>query len=334
MKKPYKKPLIITSISIIGTITLLFLAFMFGVFIAPFKFAEFFENAGFDNIAYNLYNRALKNTKIGDEMHFMVKKAIDRNNKADVIYYAGRIFDLDDKDYYSLVSFFSSENIKDLNKELNNFDENGKQKSRAQIIKDSGGVAQLEINDTKRLLVANENNYLKNAFVSALINSGRTKEAIEFAAADLKGYINGNKQIDATNSFVYSQIFNLGLLTGGAFADSNEVLKNLQTFYDKLKRVLTNETAEFLSKPNEGAGRELERLNLQLLNNRLMEVGNIINMELYNGAGEDGRKLEADIKAAKDAIKELSKLRSYSPIITNLTQDKYVMSETIVNWMA
>lgn len=176
MKKNSSKSLIIktslTVVSIILSILLVLIAVFYLFF--PSSLADFNKNLGFNTIASSLYKKDYDNSKNIDSLHKAVSLSIFTNNYSRVIDYYEILED--DANYSSLMARLNTNAMK------------------------------LEYNNVIKSTLINNDNYLKNGYIKALINKNNSNLAFTYAYSNSN--LSGDINYLSLGNYLFSNFFN------------------------------------------------------------------------------------------------------------------------------
>ena len=243
--KNYKNMIIKTSIfTLLSMIVLTIILCLVMTFIFPKNFGDFFYNLGNSNISAQLYYRAYQKDKDINLCYRALNVSISGNDSQKIIEY---YTELERNEDYQ--DFISSIKIKYEN--LN--------------------IAVLE-----KSAILNEEQYLKNAYIKALILTDNQMDAYSKSLKYFEDYIN----FDLKNQGVYtlhyfvdnSSIANFETVPQGY---TLSLIESMQDYFDK--------TVELFNE-NKNANTNLTKAYLLALGNRIITVGQNIN-KVYENLG-------------------------------------------------
>lgn len=169
--------------------------------------AKSFDKLGMQSFAYGCYDHGYKSSKKIDNQHFMFEKSVNYGYTKQVLYYGERMLSNADFEAFCIETSAS------------NFDK------AERFCADNSVVGNSK---TKLLLsVMNEENYVKNQYVKALIKAGRLDDAFSFAMNDIKE--------ESSKSIVTSDAtFSLAsVVNAGKKLATNEI-EIVRDYYEKL----------------------------------------------------------------------------------------------------
>lgn len=176
-------------------------------FTAPLFMAKNFERWGMSSFAYGCYDRAYKASEKIDQQYVMFEKAVNYGYNKHVLYYSERIIANADFEAFCIVT------------NTTNNEKAEKFCTENSII----GNSKIKL----LLSVSNEENYIENQYVKALVKAGKINQALSFAMADVKEEISrSNVSYDVT--FLLLNVVNAGEKL--SISDTQQVT----LLYDKL----------------------------------------------------------------------------------------------------
>ncbi len=240
--------------SLATSLAVVFLVMSTLSFVAPAFMAKKFDEWGMSSFAFGCYDHAYGNSDDINDQYFMFEKSVNMNYPKYISRYADKILSHSNLDEFCVAT--NSINIK-----------------KAEDFCRANNV----IGDAKtRLLlsVMNEENYIKNKYVSALIQTERLDEAFNFAFDDIKDQSVAGVKYDDT--FALSSVVKAGKKL------TEQEAEVVRVFFDKLKTHV-----DALSTDGNG---KLTTFKDMLICERLCEVASTLDV-IYTGLSNDA---EAD----------------------------------------
>ncbi len=209
------------------------------IFAFPKTMGDFCYSMGFNEYACKLYNKDYEKGGDINSLYSSLNCAIKGKNDTLIISQFEKFYK--NEEYYDFVGFIDNQNSK--------------------------------IQDTSLIKASllNEDNYLKNNYVLALINKGQVQDAFNFALADgvkqeitysnFGNYLFGNF-VNETKGFIQSKFFDV--LDGQTQPLKDELLNYFNSLYNEFKKQYT----------------EVEEMYIIALGNRISYVGESINLML------------------------------------------------------
>lgn len=239
MNIDYKKIILRTTL---WTLLVLFLLsvclWLMMFFLFPRTLGDFCYSLGFDNMSANLYH-----------------KDYEKSGNIDSLYTALNI-EIKCKDNDKVIKYFI---------EFTEDDEYQEYMNSYRIYNENLNIGLLE-----KSSLLNEENYLYNQYIAALINSSQENQAFNLALELFKNYENftlTNQGVYAFNKFIITQDFNR--VPAGY---DQSILSSMQEYFNNSIRIFNN---------NVDTKDSLEKAYLLSLGNRIIEVGQNLN-KLYN----------------------------------------------------
>lgn len=259
----YKKTILKTSL---WTLTIMVIACAIFVCVMIFAFpknlGDFFYSIGSNNLASSLYYRAYEKTGNIGLCYKSLTIEISKNNKTRIIKFYEKF--VNDENYDSFMS-----DLKKSNENLN-------------------------ITILEKSALLNEENYLKNRYISALIGVGETQKAYSVATTSFANYKNftfKNQGVYALNQFIDIAGFNDFSVELGGY--SSNLISAMQEYFGDIVDLFTEKKS---------VTSNLEKSYLISLGNRIIQVGQNINKICSNDAD-----LIADNNAKMDSVNDVIK---------------------------
>lgn len=242
VKKVLKFALLILLLGVVVVFTSLTIL----VFAIPAHMAQTFEKLGMQSLAYGCYDRQYRNSTQVDEQYVMMLRAHELSFNSHVVYYGEKLFS--NEEYFLLIGEIDKSNIEKTDKYI---EENPSLTEREKT--------RLEI------LCRNEDNFLSNIYVKALMNLGKEEKAKNFLITQMSTMLEDSR-------------FGANL----SFAGTNYIAKTKTLPSDLLAKIesFTGDVEENLSY-NESNILIDNKVSFQ----RLVEISNVLATH-YTNAGD------------------------------------------------
>ena len=258
MKVNYKKIIwstILFTLSALIVVAMIISMLMYFVFTKDF--ADFFYSMGSENIAANLYHKVYEKT---DDIFYCYKSLnieIKQEDNKNIIKYYKEF--LSDDEYNSFMNSIIKNN-------------------------ESMFVGVLE-----KSTILNENNYLENQYIKALINTGEDSQALDRAIENFKTFESFNFKEQGVYSFnlFISDTSNFDIFNSTYTGYSDTLINSMQAYFDASNEIYLT---------NKDTTDKLEKSYFLALGNRLILVGQNINT-IYSKLNINSDKIDANMNA-------------------------------------
>lgn len=261
----YKKTILSTIIWTLTSLVILsalIICIMFFAF--PKNLGDFFYNLGSDGIASSLYMRVYE--KEGD-IYYCYKSLnieISKSNNSRII----KLYD----------TFVNDDDYADFMTQLKERNEN------------------ISIGVLEKSSILNEEDYLKNRYIKALINQNETNKAYTLAIEEFKGYKSfdfKNQGVYALNQFINIEPYNNFEVTPAGMEGT--LIANIKEYF---------ESSLVIFESNKNATTNLEKAYLIALGNRIIQVGQNI-IKICDNDTELRTSIDDKLVNVNNCIKEI-----------------------------
>lgn len=178
-------------------------------FVAPAFMAQTFEKLNMKSLAYGCYDRQYRNSDKVDQQYVMFTKAVDISFNSHIVYYGEKLFQ---NEYYLVL--------------IANIDKNNISKTEKYIEENPT----LTENEKIRLqiLSRNEDNFIVNSYVKALVNLNKTEKAKSFLVNNISQTIKAERFGQDTSFGVINYIEKVKILPDDLLLQVEELLNKFE----------------------------------------------------------------------------------------------------------